>query len=137
MTPNGYLEFWHFTVHDGVKWYGKEKIADSPDPIATAVSRLREELYEGRAFANALASEGFVVLAYDVFLWGSRRFPLESMPDQLFTLKGMEEADSKIRSHYRHSGEPELYQSRFYPGLHKVDRAMQADAFAWLKQELR
>jgi dienelactone hydrolase len=275
--------------HDGVKWYGKEKIADGPEPIATAVSRLREELYEGRAFANSLASEGFVVLAYDVFLWGSRRFPLESMPDsiqeltklwaeseirsgrmadniaqynfaarqhehlvakycsiigtsipalvsredriaasylsnrpdiervgciglsgggcraallqatcdlisaaavvgmmttyrslldrrveqhtwmffppglssfadwpdlaacrapspllvqydrddQLFTLAGMEEADRKIRSHYKRSGKPETYQSRFYPGLHKFDRAMQADAFAWLKQELK
>jgi hypothetical protein len=57
--------------------------------------------------------------------------------DQLFTLKGMEEADRKIRSHYRNSGKPVSYQSRFYPGLHKFDRAMQADAFAWLKQELK
>ena len=83
--------------HDGVKWYGKEKIADSPEPIATAVSRLREELYEGRAFANALASEGFVVLAYDVFLWGSRRFPPESMPHSIQELTKLW-AESEIRS---------------------------------------
>lgn len=75
----------------------KEKIADSPDPIATAVSRLREELYEGRAFVNALASEGFVVLAYDVFLWGSRRFPLENMPDSIQELTKLW-AESEIRS---------------------------------------
>lgn len=63
--------------------------------------------------------------------------PLFVQYDQLFTLKGMEEADRKIRSHYRHLGKPESYQIRFYPGPHKFDRAMQADAFAWLKQELK
>src|SRR5690606_21087931 len=36
----------------------------------------------GRAFANQLAREGFVVLVHDVFLWGSRRFPLEVMPER-------------------------------------------------------
>jgi dienelactone hydrolase len=274
--------------HDGVKWYGKEKIADGSEPVDSAIRSLREELYEGRAFANALAAEGFVVLAYDVFLWGSRRFPFETMPDsireltnlwaeaevrsgrvpdkiarynfaarqhehlvakycsivgtsiaalvsredriaafylrsrpdverigcvglsgggcraallqatcdlisaavivgmmttyrslldrhveqhtwmffppglssfadwpdlaacrspspllvqydqddQLFTAKGMEEADRRIRAHYARS-EPEAYESRFYPGLHKFGRTMQADAFAWLKEKLR
>jgi dienelactone hydrolase len=66
--------------HDGVKWYGKEKIADGQEPPADSVCALRELLYEGRAFANALASEGFVVLVHDAFLWGSRRFPMETMP---------------------------------------------------------
>jgi dienelactone hydrolase len=274
--------------HDAVKWYGKEKIADGRESVDTTVQRLREELYEGRAFANALASEGFVVFAHDVFLWGSRRFPFETMPDsirdltdlwaesevrsgrfpndiarynfaarqhehlvakycsiigtsipalvsredriaasylssrpdiarigciglsgggcraallqatcdlisaavvvgmmatyrslldrhveqhtwmffppglstfadwpdvaacrapspllvqydrddQLFPLGGMHPADRKIQTHYSHSGDSEAYQGRFYPGLHKFDRAMQADAFAWLKQKL-
>jgi dienelactone hydrolase len=69
--------------HDGVKFYGKEKIADGPAPSATSVHALREELYEGRAFANVLASEGFTVLIHDAFLWGSRRFPLETMPPSI------------------------------------------------------
>lgn len=72
--------------HDGVKWYGKEKIADGPGPIETRVSRLREQLYEGNAFANALAAEGFVVLVHDAFLWGSRRFPFETMPRSIHKL---------------------------------------------------
>ncbi|MBV9273327.1 MAG: hypothetical protein JO333_05490 [Verrucomicrobia bacterium] len=274
--------------HDGFKWYGKEKIADGPKSADKAVQRLREELYEGRAFANALAAEGFVVLAHDVFLWGSRRFPFEIMPDsiheltnlwaeseirsrrvpddiarynfaarqhehlaakyclvigtsipalvsledrtaasylhsrpdvtrigciglsgggcraallqatcdlisaaavvgmmatyrslldchveqhtwmffppglstftdwpdlaacrapspllvqydrddQLFPLEGMQEADRKIQAYYRDSEDQAAYQGRFYPGPHKFDRAMQADAFAWLKQKL-
>jgi dienelactone hydrolase len=274
--------------HDGVKWYGKEKIADGPEPVDPTIRTLREELYEGRAFANALAAEGFVVLAYDVFLWGSRRFPLDAMSDsirqltnlwvesevrsgrapdeiarynfaarqhehlvakyctvigtsipalvsredhiaaaylsgrpdvesigciglsgggcraallqatcdlicaavivgmmttyrslldhhveqhtwmffppglssfadwpqvaacrapspllvqydrddQLFRLEGMEEADREIREQYVRSGQSEAYQGLFYPGLHKFDRPMQADAFAWLKEKL-
>jgi dienelactone hydrolase len=66
--------------HDGVKFYGKEKIADCSLPAPDSIRSLREKLYEGRAFVNALAAEGFVVLVHDAFLWGSRRFPLEIMP---------------------------------------------------------
>jgi dienelactone hydrolase len=74
--------------HDGVKFYGKEKIADGPDPVPPAVTALRGDLYEGRAFANALAAEGNVVLVTDVFGWGSRRFPLAEMPPVLQRLAG-------------------------------------------------
>src|SRR5690606_23715528 len=40
----------------------------------------RDTYYGGRAFANALAREGYVVVVHDVFLWGSRKFPLDVMP---------------------------------------------------------
>jgi dienelactone hydrolase len=66
--------------HGGFKFFGKEKVADGPDDPPASVVRVREEIYEGRAFANALAKRGFVVLVHDVFLWGSRRFLLEVMP---------------------------------------------------------
>ncbi len=69
--------------HDGVKYYGREKIADGPDPAGPGVADLRTDLYEGRAFANALAAEGNVVLVHDVFGWGSRRFPIDEMPPEL------------------------------------------------------
>lgn len=45
-------------------------------------------MYGGRAFPNALAREGFVVLAHDVFLWGSRRFPMEEMPERTRVVAG-------------------------------------------------
>jgi len=48
----------------------------------------RDTLYGGRAFANALAHEGFVVLVPDVFLWGSRKFPLDAMPDPVHSVTG-------------------------------------------------
>lgn len=67
--------------HDGFKFYGKEKIADGPGGTPPVVAALRSGHYEGRAFANELAREGFVMLVHDVFLWGSRRFPLQDMPE--------------------------------------------------------
>ena len=38
--------------------------------------------YGGRAYANRLARSGFVVLVHDTLMWGSRKFPLEIMPDR-------------------------------------------------------
>lgn len=66
--------------HGGFKYYGKEKIADGPDAPEPVIVSYRDNAYGGRAFANALAKEGFVVIVPDTFLWGSRRFSLEAMP---------------------------------------------------------
>ena len=68
--------------HSDYKYYGKEKIADGPEGPIPAVKYLRQVEYADRAYANELAKEGFVVLAHDTFLWGSRGFPLETM-DQM------------------------------------------------------
>ncbi len=65
--------------HGGYKFYGKEKIADGPDGELPGLQAHRQRAYGGRAFANALAREGFAVLVNDVFLWGSRGFPLQTM----------------------------------------------------------
>ncbi|MER7506470.1 alpha/beta hydrolase [Nonomuraea pusilla] len=62
--------------HSGMKWVGKEKIADGPEGPSPEVRRLRSQIYGGRAYAAELARRGFVVLAHDVLCWGSRRFPL-------------------------------------------------------------
>jgi dienelactone hydrolase len=67
--------------HGDFKFYGKEKIADGPEPAPAIMVAHRDWYYGGRAFANALALEGFVVLVHDVFPWGSRKFPWESMPE--------------------------------------------------------
>lgn len=69
--------------HGGFKFYGKEKIAEGPEEPPLVLKNFRAVYYGGRAFANALAREGFVVLVPDTFLWGSRRFPLETMPEDL------------------------------------------------------
>ncbi|MEV0660373.1 hypothetical protein ACIBI3_01120 [Actinomadura luteofluorescens] len=66
--------------HAGMKWAGKDKIADGPEPPAPEVARLRDRLYGGRAYAGELARRGFAVLVHDVFAWGGRRFPLDPVP---------------------------------------------------------
>ena len=69
--------------HGAFKYFGREKITDGPRGPNDAVLRLRRELYGGRAFANELARQGFVVLVHDTFLWGSRRFDMDVMRREL------------------------------------------------------
>lgn len=70
-------------AHEGFKYHGKEKIADTAQETSAVQTGLRDIYYEGRAFANDLARSGFVVLVHDVFAWGSRRFPYAEMPPQI------------------------------------------------------
>ena len=69
--------------HSDFKYFGREKITDGPEETQPAVKNLRQQMYGGRAYANALAREGFVVLVHDVFLWGSRRFSQETMMEAM------------------------------------------------------
>lgn len=66
--------------HDGNKFFGKEKIADGPSAPHPTVVEYRSQVYGDRAYVNALARAGFVVVVHDVFAWGSRRFSLDTMP---------------------------------------------------------
>jgi dienelactone hydrolase len=72
--------------HGGFKFYGKEKIAEGPEAPPQVIADFWTTYYSGRAWANALAREGFAVLIPDTFLWGSRRFPLESMSERVLGL---------------------------------------------------
>ena len=62
--------------HGGFKYYGKDKIADGPDGPPPEVGPVRAQLYDGAAYANRLAEQGYVVLVPDAFGFGSRRFRL-------------------------------------------------------------
>lgn len=68
--------------HGGEKFFGKEKIADGPDGAEPGVTGAREAYYGGRAYASDLARRGYAVLVHDAFGWGSRRIPVESMPER-------------------------------------------------------
>lgn len=56
--------------------------------------------------------------------------------DPLFSLRGMEDADARLKEHYRLVGRPENYVGEFYPGPHKFDLEMQASAFGWIDDQL-
>ncbi|WP_373548073.1 hypothetical protein [Haliscomenobacter sp.] len=67
--------------HGGYKFFGKEKIADAFGDVPDALIGHRKNYYGGIAMANYLAKKGFLVLIHDVFLWGSRKFPLDDIPE--------------------------------------------------------
>jgi dienelactone hydrolase len=62
---------------------------------------------------------------------------LNNREDPLFTLPEMERADRILQEVYRKAGASERYSGKFYPGPHKFDREMQADAFRWFDRWLK
>ena len=57
--------------------------------------------------------------------------------DDLFTLDAMKRADVILGEVYARAGAPERYKTAFYPGKHKFDLDMQAEAFAWFDRWLK
>jgi dienelactone hydrolase len=102
--------------HSDFKFYGKEKIADGPQGTLPLLHDFRKVPYGGRAYANALAREGFIVLIHDVFLWGSRRFPLDTMLEMM----GSKTADL-LRAN-QISDEVEIYNNAAYFHEHWVSK---------------
>jgi dienelactone hydrolase len=100
--------------HGGFKYYGREKIAEGAVDPAPVVVRHWETYYGGRAWANALAREGYVVLIHDTFLWGSRRFPLESMPEWV-----LEAADATLAVRPEAEPPPEVARYNRATGFHE------------------
>lgn len=106
--------------HDAMKFYGKEKIAAGPDRPSAAASSLQHRLYGGRAFANELARQGFVVMVNDVFGWGSRRVPFDQIPRRI-----------------RELGSTSMTLPRPGGGVAKhQDPVSRYDATAWIHEDL-
>ncbi len=57
--------------------------------------------------------------------------------DPLFTLPEMKRADDILGEVFEKAGSPERYRCSFYPGDHKFDVEMQAEAFDWFDQWLK
>jgi len=57
--------------------------------------------------------------------------------DELYTLKGQQDAHARIEAIYQKMGAADRYSGRFYLGPHKFDLKMQADAFAWFDRWLK
>jgi dienelactone hydrolase len=57
--------------------------------------------------------------------------------DDLFTPDGMKDADRVLSAVYAKAGASDRYKGSFYPGPHKFDLPMQAEAFAWFDRWLK
>lgn len=62
---------------------------------------------------------------------------LNDSDDQLYTIDQMKEADNILKQIFHKAGADDRYKCSFYPGLHKFDRAMQAEAFDWFDRWLK
>lgn len=62
---------------------------------------------------------------------------LNDSDDPLFTLAEMERAEDILRAVYAKAGAPENFHCSYYPGPHKFDRPMQAEAFDWFDRWLK
>src|SRR5688500_15965700 len=71
-------------LHDHGGWFmhGKEKLV-AMENEHTSVQEFRNRSYGGRAWAEALAKRGFVVVVPDAFYWGERRLQYQDPPDDL------------------------------------------------------
>jgi dienelactone hydrolase len=62
---------------------------------------------------------------------------LNDIDDDLYTLPEMKRADKILGDVYAKAGASERYKCSFYPGPHKFDKKMQAEAFAWFDKWLK
>ncbi|MCE6992325.1 alpha/beta hydrolase family protein [Dyadobacter sp. CY323] len=59
--------------HAGKKYFGYRKIVKTSDDQHPLLKEHQATDYEGRAWANEIAKQGYVVLVHDAFAFGSRR----------------------------------------------------------------
>jgi dienelactone hydrolase len=62
---------------------------------------------------------------------------LNNIHDELFTMPEMERADAILKQVYEKAGAADHYRCSYYPGPHKFDLEMQAEAFDWFDRWLK
>jgi len=62
---------------------------------------------------------------------------LNNSDDDLYTMQGMTRADKILEEVYSKAGAGDRYKASFYPGPHKMDARMQAEAFDWYDRWLK
>lgn len=62
---------------------------------------------------------------------------LNDTDDDLYTVPEMREADNILQDVYKKANASDRYKCSFYPGRHKFDADMQAEAFSWFDRWLK
>jgi dienelactone hydrolase len=92
-----------FHDHGGKKYFGTQKITKTSDNQHPLIVEHQKEYYSGRAWANEIAKQGFVVLVSDTFPFASRRVMLRDVPENLRNgLNDDNPEDSKNIEAYNH-----------------------------------
>jgi len=72
-----------FHDHAAKKYFGTQKITKITDNQHPLMVEHQKEYYNGRAWANEIAKQGFVVLVSDAFPFASRRVFYKDVPENL------------------------------------------------------
>ena len=67
--------------HGSFFYFGKEKIVGFGNE-PKILTEHKQKYYGARGWATELAKRGFAVLSVDMFLWGSRKIPMESVNEE-------------------------------------------------------
>lgn len=62
---------------------------------------------------------------------------LNDSEDQLYTLSEMQKAEKILKEVFTKAGAADRFKCSYYPGLHKFDKEMQAEAFNWFDRWLK
>jgi hypothetical protein len=62
---------------------------------------------------------------------------LNDTHDELYTVPGMQAAERILGEVYKKAGAEDKFKCSYYPGPHKFDADMQAEAFAWFDRWLK
>ncbi|MDB5249232.1 MAG: twin-arginine translocation signal protein [Segetibacter sp.] len=62
---------------------------------------------------------------------------LNDSEDQLYTLSEMQKAEKILSDVFKKAGAEDRFKCSYYPGLHKFDGEMQAEAFKWFDRWLK
>lgn len=106
--------------HGGNKFLGLEKISRTKAEIPPYILDHHTRYYEGRAWANEAAKQGYVVMVHDAFAFGSRRVKVEDVPPSIrggiedFSLDTVEEINRY--NSWASNHEPILAKSLFCAG---------------------
>jgi hypothetical protein len=63
----------------------------------------------------------------------ARLLVINGRKDGLFTVEGMEEAHQKLAACYQKAGVPDHFHADLYNTPHEFNRAMQSEAWSWLR----
>lgn len=86
--------------HGSFFYFGKEKITAIHNE-SRILSEFKQRSYGGRSWATELARRGFAVLVTDMFLWGSRKIPLDTVNEEFQKLfEGMERGSEEYIQKY-------------------------------------
>lgn len=96
--------------HGGYYLWGKEKVLEGEEDHP-ALTRFKQELYEGKNIASELARRGYVVIVIDMFYWGERRMVLDDDPPA-YRERPRSMTEGEIRAFNRRSGESEQLVAR-------------------------